>query len=127
MDTGKIRDNYKFFEAFDGAPEIVIEAENTDMQILHIWDGYLDDILREPNLDGNGWLGFTRDYHQCEGAFGDESKGSITNLIEYLDDLKLYADREFDYDDTRDVYNLLYSWLEEAINNRCEKKTIKVI
>ena len=127
MDTGKIRDNYKFFEDFDGEPEIVIEAENTDMQILHIWDGYLDDILREPNLDGNGWLGFTRDYHQCEGAFGDESEGSITNLIEYLDDLKLYADREFDYDDTRDVYNLLYSWLEEAINNRCEKITIKVI
>ena len=127
MDTGKIRDNYKFFEDFDGEPEIVIEAENTDMQILHIWDGYLDDILREPNLDGNGWLGFTRDYHQCEGAFGDESKGSITNLIEYLDDLILYADREFDYDDTRDVYNLLYSWLEEAINNRCEKITIKVI
>ena len=127
MDTGKIRDNYKFFEVVDGEPEIVIEAENTDMQILHIWDGYLDDILREPNLDGNGWLGFTRDYHQCEGAFGDESKGSITNLIEYLDDLKLYADREFDYDDTRDVYNLLYSWLEEAINNRCEKITIKVI
>ena len=127
MDTGKIRDNYKFFEDSDGEPEIVIEAENTDMQILHIWDGYLDDILREPNLDGNGWLGFTRDYHQCEGAFGDESKGSITNLIEYLDDLKLYADREFDYDDTRDVYNLLYSWLEEAINNRCEKITIKVI
>ena len=56
MDTGKIRDNYKFFEDFDGEPEIVIEAENTDMQILHICDGYFDDILREPNLDGNGGL-----------------------------------------------------------------------
>ena len=127
MDTGKTIDNFKFFDGFEGEPEIVIEAENTDMQILHIWDGYLDDILRKPNLDGNGWQGFTRDYHQCEGAFGDESKRSITNLIEYLDDLKLYAYREFDYDDTKDVYDLLYSWLEEAINNGCEKITIKVI
>ena len=53
---------------------------------MHIWDGYIDDILREPNLDGNGWHGFTRDYHQCEGAFGDDSEGIITDLSEYLDD-----------------------------------------
>lgn len=127
MDTGKIRDNYKFFKDFDDEPEIVIEADNTDAQILHIWDGYLDDILREPNLDGNGWLGFTRDYHQCEGAFGDDSVGIITNLTEYLDDLKLYADRKFDYEETKDVYNLLYSWFEDAIKNRCERVIIKVI
>lgn len=127
MGTGKIRDNYTFFEDFDGEPEIVLEAENTDMQILHIWDGYLDDILREPNLDGNGWLGFTRDYHQCEGAFGDNSEGIITDITEYIDDLKLYADRKFDYDDTKDVYNLLYSWLEEAIKNGCKKITVKVV
>lgn len=127
MDTGKIIDNYKFFEDFDGEPEIVIEAENTDMQILHIWDGYLDDILREPNLDGNGWFGFTKDYHQCEGAFGDDSEAVITNISEYLDDLKLYADRQFDYDETKDVYNLLYSWLEDAIKNGCEKMILKVI
>lgn len=54
MGTGKIIDNYIFFEGFDGEPEIIIEAENSDMQILHIWDGYLEDILRELNLDGNG-------------------------------------------------------------------------
>ena len=64
MDTGKTIDNFKFYEGFEGEPEIVIKAENSDMQILHIWDGYFDDILREPKLDGNGWQGFTRDYHQ---------------------------------------------------------------
>mgnify|MGYP006874638072 CR=1 FL=1 len=127
MDTGKIRDNYKFFEDFDGEPEIVIEAENTDMQILHIWDGYLDDILREPNLDGNGWLGFTRDYHQCEGAFGDDSEAIITDINEYLSDLKSYQNRHFDYDDTKEVYDLLCSWLDNAIKNGFERISIKVV
>ena len=37
MDTGKTIDNFKFFEGFEGEPEVVIEAENSDMQILHIW------------------------------------------------------------------------------------------
>ena len=127
MDTGKIRDNYKFFEDFDGEPEIVIEAENTDMQILHIWDGYLDDILREPNLDGNGWLGFTRDYHQCEGAFGDDSEAIIADINEYLSDLKSYQNRHFDYDDTKEVYDLLCSWLDNAIKNGFERISIKVV
>ncbi len=127
MDTGKIIDNYKFFEGFEGEPEIVIEAENTNMQILHIGDGYLDDILREPSLDGNGWFGFTRDYHQCEGAFGDDSKAIITDISEYLDDLKFYEKRHFHYDETREVYDLLCSWLENAIKNGCERISIKVV
>ena len=42
MDTGKTIDNFKFYEGFEGEPEIVIKAENSDMQILHIWDGYFD-------------------------------------------------------------------------------------
>lgn len=127
MDTGKTIDNYKFFEEFEGEPEIVLDSENPNMQILHIWDGYLDDILREPSLDGNGWLGFTRDYHQCEGAFGDDTEAIITDISEYLDDLKLYEKRHFDYDETKEVYDLLYSWLESAIKNGCKKILIKVL
>ena len=127
MDTGKTIDNYKFFEGFEGEPEIVIEAEMTNMEILHIWDGYFDDIFREPNLDGNGWLGFTRDYHQCEGAFGDDSEAIITNISEYLEDLKLYEKRHFDYDETKEVYDLLCSWLENVLKNGYDRISVKVV
>lgn len=127
MDTGKITDNYKFYEGFEGEPEIVIEAEDVNMQILHIWDGYLDDILSEPSLDGNGWRGFTRDYHQCEGAFGDDCKTIITDISEYLNDLKLYKKRNFDYDETQVVYDLICSWLENALKNGCVRVSVKVI
>lgn len=127
MDIGNQKNNYTYYEGYEGEPEIVIESENASMQILHIWDGYFDDLLREPKIDGNGWLGFTRDYHQCEGAFGNNSEAVITDISEYLNDLKLYADRQFDYDETKDVYNLMCSWLEDAIKNRCKKITIKVV
>ena len=127
MDTGKIIDNYKFFEGFEGEPEIVIEAENTNMPILHIWDGYLDDILREPSLEGEGWHGFTRDYHQCEGVFGDDSETIITDISEYLDDLKMYKKRHFDYDETREVFDLLCSWLENALENGHNRILVKVV
>lgn len=127
MDTGKTIDNFKFYEGFEGEPEIVIKAENSDMQILHIWDGYFDDILREPKLDGNGWQGFTRDYHQCEGAFGDDSEAIITDINEYLSDLKSYQNRHFDYDDTKEVYDLLCSWLDNAIKNGFERISVKVV
>lgn len=127
MDAGKIRDNFKFYEGFEEEPEIIIKAENANMQVLHIWDGYFDDILREPILDGDGWHGFTRDYHQCEGTFGDNAETSITDINEYLADLKSYENRHFDYDDTKDVYDLLCSWLDNALKNGCKKISVKVI
>ena len=127
MTTEKTIDNYKFFEEFEGEPEIVLDSRNPNMQVLHIWDGYLDDILREPCLDGNGWFGFTRDYHQCEGAFGDDAEAVITDISEYLDDLKLYENRHFDYDETREAYDLLCSWLESALKNGCKRISIKVV
>lgn len=109
MNTGKIIDNYTYYEGFEDEPEIIFKAEDENMQVLHIWDGYLDDMLREPNLDGKGWSGFTRDYHQLGGAFGDDNEMLITEIDEYLQDLKLYANRHFDYDETKAVYDLLCS------------------
>ena len=127
MGTGKITDDYTYYEGFEDEPEVVFNALKADMKVLHIWDGYIDDILRDPNLAGQGWTGFTRDYHQCEGAFGDDDEGIIYDIPEYLNDLKSYATRSFDYDETEKVYNLLCSWLEEAVANQCDKILVKVI
>ena len=113
MDIGKT-DNYTFFEGYEDEPEIEFSSSNQDMETLHMWDGFFDDIFRRPSLDGKGWHGFTRDYHQCEGAFGDDSEAVISDIDEYIDDLKIYENREFKFSNTRDVYNLLLSWLNKA-------------
>ena len=126
MDIGKT-DNFKFYEGYEDEPEIEFTTNNSNIEILHIWDGFFDDIFRKPNLDGKGWRGFTRDYHQCEGAFDDNGEAEITNIQEYIDDLKTYESRKFDYKETKEVYKLIYSWLNEAKNKNCKKIKVRVI
>ena len=113
MDLGKT-DNYTFYEGYEDEPEIELSSNNPSMETLHFWDGFFLDLFGEPSLDGKGWNGFTRDYNQCEGAFGDDSEAVISDIDEYIDDLKIYENRKFDYEKTRDVYNLLLSWLNKA-------------
>ena len=124
MGIGKI-DNYKFYDGFEDEPEIEFSTTDGNMETLHIWDGYFYDIFGEPSLDGKGWNGFTRDFNQLEGAFGDTGKAIITDLQEYIDDLKIYENKKFDFEDTREVYELILSWLLEAQNN-CKEIYVKV-
>jgi len=115
MGTGKIKDNYKFYKGYEEEPEIRISTPDKKIEILHIWDGFFCDIFREPPLDGLGWHGFTRDFHQFEGVFSDDEFARITNLQEYLEDLKYYENKKFKYKQTREVYELLCSWFEDVI------------
>lgn len=127
MDTGKINNNYEFYIGFEDEPEIQISSDNDELEVLHIWDGYFDDIFSSPKLDGTGWKGFTRDYQQLEGAFSDEGEYTITNLYEYLEDLQQYNNKKFNFEDTKAVYNSICSWLTKAINFDCKEVNVKII
>ena len=126
MGIGKI-DNYKFYEGYEDEPEVELSTNKETMETLHIWDGFFMDIFGEPSLDGKGWHGFTRDYNQCEGAFDDDGEAVISNLQEYIDDLKIYENRKFRFEETKEVYGLICSWLTEAQKNNCGEITVKVI
>ena len=115
MDTGKTKDNYIFYEGFEGEPEIILTFSNAE--VFHIWDGYFDDIYNRPSLDGKGWNGFTRDYHQMEGIFANGGDTVKINPKEYLDDLMLYKDKNFDFEETAQVFDLMVALFEKAIEN----------
>ena len=125
MGIGKI-DNYKFYDGYGYEPEVELTTNIETMETLHIWDGFFMDIFGEPSLDGKGWLGFTRDYNQCEGAF-DDGEAIITDLQEYIDDLKIYENRKFRFEETKEVYDLISAWLTEAQKNNCKEITVRVI
>ena len=125
MGIGKI-DNYKFYEGYGYEPEVELTTNIETMETLHIWDGFFMDIFGEPSLDGKGWHGFTRDYNQCEGAF-DDGEAIITDLQEYIDDLKIYENRKFRFEETKEVYELICAWLTEAQKNNCKEITVRVI
>ena len=124
MDIGNLKNNYTYYEGYEDEGKIVlcIEAD----QAIHIWEGYFDDIYDTPTLDGNGWKGFTRDYHQFEGVFSED--GGITEIdpSEYLEDLMLYKEKTFEFEETTEVFTLIVSFLEEAIKQGVKVKTERV-
>lgn len=124
MDIGNLKNNYTYYEGYEDEGKIVLFIEAD--QAIHIWEGYFDDIYDTPTLDGNGWKGFTRDYHQFEGVFSED--GGITEIdpSEYLEDLMLYKEKSFEFEETTEVFNLMVSFLEEAIKQGVNVKTEKV-
>lgn len=113
MDIGNLKNNYTYYDGYEDEGKIVLSIEAD--QAIHIWEGYFDDIYDTPSLDGNGWKGFTRDYHQFEGIFSEDSSVSKIDPTEYLEDLMLYKEKAFDFDETMEVFNLIVSLLKKAI------------
>ena len=121
MDIGKFKNNSQFYDGFETEAEIVLALmENPDYNI-HIWEGYFADIFGEPPLSGDGWSGFTRDYHQMERTYGE--KNIVIDIQEYLRDLYNYAKRQFEFEETKECYRLLCNFLEYADARR---KTVQV-
>ncbi len=117
MDIGNLKNNTSFYDGYEGEPEIVLSIlENKDYN-LHFWEGYFDDIFSNPSLDGNGWKGFTRDIHQMEGIFNDNVTSTAIDVVEYLDDLLLYENKSFDYEESKDAVSLIITFLKYALKN----------
>ncbi len=116
------KDNFIFYEGYEGEPEIILSLEGTS---FHIWDGYFDDIYGVPPLDGNGWRGFTRDYNQMEGIFSDNDIVEI-DPKEYLADLILYKNKAFDFEETARVFDLLLSLFEKAVRLNVKIKAERI-
>ena len=124
MGIGKIIDNDTFYEGYEGEPQIVLSL--SDMEVLHIWEGYFEDIYGAPALDGKGWNGFTRDYQQMEGIFADDGTAAELDPKEYLDDLMLYKDKAFDYEETAQVFDLMANLFEKAVETSVSVKAEKM-
>ncbi len=115
MDIGKLKNNYEYYNGFEGEEEIILECVNNPIFNIHIWNGYFEDIFDNPNIDGKGWHGFTRDYHQDEGAYSGEK--CVINLKEYRDDLLLYKDKQYSFSETAEVFSLILDFLQYAIES----------
>ena len=114
MVIGNLKNNYKYYKGYEGEEEISFVLKEDPSINIHVWCGYFEEIFYEASLDGSGWKGFTRDYHQDEGAYA-EDKYEI-DINEYKEDLLQYKDKEFKFEETKEVYNLILEFLEYALN-----------
>lgn len=115
-----ISDDFRFYHGFEGETEVIFM---TSAERVHVWEGYLDNLVGNPPLDGAGWHGLTRDYCQMEGPFSggcDE-----VDSAEYLRDLKTYADKRFEWEENGELLSKLMELFQAAVN-RNEKVKIEV-
>ena len=125
MDIGLITNNNTYYTGFEGEEELILALPaNPDLSI-HLWIEYLDDILSAPPLNGREWSGFTKDYHQLIGAFDGSGRIAAADPKEYLEDLQQYSGKTFREPETSDVYQLIHSFLEYAVDNK-QQFTIQV-
>ena len=119
MGTGKMIENKKYYEGYEGEPEFIIRYGEYS---LHIWDGYMTDIFGKPNIVEKGWSGFTRDYNEMINCYDDNNIEFSIDPKEYKEDAEQYQGKIFDYEETDEVLKNLISALEKA-----EKKGLEVI
>lgn len=114
MDIGNLKNNITYYEGYEDEPEITLSIIEAPEYNIHLWEGYLYDILGEPILNGKAWIGFTRDAQQFEGIFSDEGSPAVIDIPEYLDDLRTHIGNPFRYEETADVLSLIIALFEYA-------------
>ena len=68
--TERFINNEKFYdERFYGEGELVLSLKEHPEYNIHIWRGYIRDIIRELKAAGDSWAGFTRDYNEMVRTF----------------------------------------------------------
>lgn len=122
MDMFNLPDD-RFYNGYEDEPEVELSLDGNEQESIHIWFGYISDILDHPDLSGNGWTGFMRDYQQGERTI--ENLGQIVpiDLDEYIADWKQYSDRVFDLPETKECYDFILAFMEYA---RREGRTVTV-
>lgn len=119
-----ISNNYKFYEGYEGEQEVVFQLVDDNNISIHIWGGYIDDIMNnQPGNEEDYKNGLSYDWNNLEGAYSTDNE-KIIDVNEYYKDLLRFEKVQFEYEETKEVYGLLLSFLEDAINNN---KAVEVI
>ncbi len=106
--------NYKFYDGYEGEPEVVLNICEKEEMSLHIWEGYFEDVFENALLNGDGWSGFTRDVQQCERTFAGDGASVCIDIDEYLTDLRSYRGCAFEFKETAECLELICDFLTEA-------------
>ncbi len=114
MDIGNLKNNYTFYEGFEGETEIILSILDHKEYNIHIWDGYIDEIFSNAPLNQKEWSGFTKDYQEDIGAFGDMEE-HIIDTKEYLEDIKSYLDYNLSKE-CIEICHLIITFLEFSLN-----------
>ncbi len=112
--------NTKFYDGFEGEPEIkFIYKKEIDTEILTIWEGYFDQIMRLVLPEENGWSGLAYHYNMYTGWYEDDNPWRIENLAETLAQFESITKTEL-CDEAIEILSLLCNMIREAMLHNYE-------
>lgn len=85
-------DLYKGFEEYDEYEFIAVDENNNVLYFIKSWEGFVDEIFREADLSGEGWIGFTKLYQEgiLDDSYTRNNPYIVENNLEFFNDLLNY-------------------------------------
>ena len=112
-----ILNNNKFYEDYEGEPEVVFQLVDDNNTSIHLWEGYVDDIMRhQPGTEDDYRYGLSHDWNTLEGPYSDKNN-NIIDVDVYIEDLARFEKVQFEYEETKEAYELIMYFLKNAKGN----------
>ena len=111
--------NKKYYYGFEGEPEIkFIYRKGDDSQILVMWEGYFDQIMRLISPDESGWTGLAYYYNMYMGWY-KESPWEIEDLQMALKQFESINSQKL-CSEAKEILASICNMINEAIINNYE-------
>ena len=114
-------DLYEGFEEYDEYDFIAVDENNNVLYFIKAWEGFVDEIFREPDLSGKGWTGFTKLYQEgiLDDSYTRNNPYIVENVIEFYNDLLNYKDVSLD-NEAKELYDGLLELAKLCIDSHCK-------
>ena len=111
-------DLYEGFEEYDF---IAVDENNNVLYFIKAWEGFVDEIFREPDLSGKGWTGFTKLYQEgiLDDSYTRNNPYIVENVTEFYNDLLNYKDVSLD-NEAKELYDGLLELAKLCIDSHCK-------
>lgn len=108
--------NNKYYIGFEGEPEIQVvcrKAEDDDVMI--VWEGYFDEIMRNVVPEEEGWTGLAYYYNMYLGWY-EESPWVVDDLNKALQQFST-INQDFLSKESSEVLNAICNMIKDALDN----------
>ena len=114
-------DLYEGFEEYDEYDFIAVDENNNVLYFIKAWEGFVDEIFREPDLSGKGWTGFTKLYQEgiLDDSYTRNNPYIVGNVTEFYNDLLNYKDVSLD-NEAKELYDGLLELAKLCIDSHCK-------
>lgn len=103
----------KYYEGYEGEPEIQFIKGSNNRTILSIWEGFFDDIMDQFEPTPSGWQGLAYYYHLVTGW--EDGIWEIPNIHSALAEFRSINPKKLEFNGSAEVLSAICDLLAMAI------------